>query len=98
MRSRCNSVVTSILLDADARLPAQWARRPAGGCWMKTRVLVVAGESTLRAAVARDLQSAGCSVELAANEKRAQELVARGAVDAAIVAPAALGARGIPLA
>ena len=61
---------------------------------MKSRILVVAGDLTVRAAVARILQSAGHAVELAADEKRSRELSDAGGIDAAIVAPSTLGAGG----
>ena len=54
---------------------------------MKKSILVVAQEMSLRGKVARLLQSAGYAVELAANEKRALELVADRKIEAAIVAP-----------
>ena len=57
---------------------------------MRKHVLIVAGDAATRAAVARVLQPAGYSVELAAGEKRARELVAAGGIDAAVVAPASL--------
>ena len=59
---------------------------------MKKHVLIVAGDLTLRATVARILQSAGYGVELATGDKRTRELVADGKIDAAIVAPSSLGA------
>jgi DNA-binding response OmpR family regulator/class 3 adenylate cyclase/predicted ATPase len=52
---------------------------------MRKLVLVVARETALRAKIARLLQPAGYAVELAANEKRALELVASAGIDAAIV-------------
>src|ERR1700724_2631023 len=52
---------------------------------MRKLVLVVARETALRAKIARLLQPAGYAVELAANEKRALELVANERIDAAIV-------------
>jgi hypothetical protein len=51
------------------------------------RVLVVSGETALRAAVVRLLQPAGHFVELATSEKRARELIGGGAFGAAIIAP-----------
>jgi LuxR family maltose regulon positive regulatory protein len=54
---------------------------------VKKSILVVAQEMSLRGKVARLLQSAGYAVELAANEKRALELVADRKIEAAIVAP-----------
>jgi DNA-binding response OmpR family regulator/class 3 adenylate cyclase/predicted ATPase len=50
------------------------------------RVLVLAQEMAHRAKIARTLQSAGYTVELAENEKRAFELIGSGKIDAAIVA------------
>src|SRR5438105_1790225 len=55
---------------------------------MRKLVLVVAQETALRAKIARLLQPAGYAVELAANEKRALELVANKGIDAAIVVTA----------
>ena len=52
---------------------------------MRKLVLVVARETALRAKIARLLQPAGYAVELAANEKRALEVVANAGIDAAIV-------------
>ncbi|WP_198024906.1 AAA family ATPase [Bradyrhizobium sp. Cp5.3] len=52
---------------------------------MKKRVLVVARETTLRAEIARALHPAGYSVELAAGEKRALELIANEQISTAIV-------------
>src|SRR5262245_13220186 len=49
-------------------------------------ILVVAQQIELRARIARVLQSAGYTVELAENEKRAFELIGSGKIDAAIVA------------
>jgi DNA-binding response OmpR family regulator len=60
--------------------------------------LVVAGDAQLRAAIVRILRPAGYAVELAGGEKRARELVAAGAIDAAIMAPSSLGACGPELA
>jgi DNA-binding response OmpR family regulator/class 3 adenylate cyclase/predicted ATPase len=53
---------------------------------MKKLVLVVAQATALRARIARLLQPAGYAVELAANEKRALELIVNEDIDAAIVA------------
>ena len=53
---------------------------------MKKLVLVVAQATALRAKIARLLQPAGYAVELAANEKRALELIVNEDIDAAIVA------------
>jgi predicted ATPase/DNA-binding response OmpR family regulator/class 3 adenylate cyclase len=55
---------------------------------MKARVLVVAGNASLRAAIARMLQSAGYTVEVAATESDARAVIAREKTMAAIVAPA----------
>jgi DNA-binding response OmpR family regulator/predicted ATPase/class 3 adenylate cyclase len=52
---------------------------------MKKLVLVVAHETALRARIARTLYPAGYSVELAAGEKRALELIAHKQINAAIV-------------
>jgi class 3 adenylate cyclase/DNA-binding response OmpR family regulator/predicted ATPase len=52
---------------------------------MRKLVLVVAQETALRARIARLLQPAGYAVELAANEKRALEVVANERIDAAIL-------------
>ena len=52
---------------------------------MRKLVLVVAQDTALRARIARLLQPAGYAVELAANEKRALELVINERIDAAIV-------------
>ena len=54
---------------------------------MKKRILIAAEEINLRARVARLLQSAGYSVELADNEKRARKLALNHKFDVAIVAP-----------
>lgn len=56
---------------------------------MKKRVLVVARETALRARIARVLQPAGYSIELAAGEKRALELIAREQINTAIVVSSA---------
>ena len=61
---------------------------------MKRRVLVVAGNVGLRAEIARILQPAGYTVELAGGADRARELSGAGKVDAAIVVPSSLGAAG----
>jgi DNA-binding response OmpR family regulator/class 3 adenylate cyclase/predicted ATPase len=53
---------------------------------MRSRVLVVADELELRARIARALQSAGYTVELAEDINRALKLAAGGTVEAAIVA------------
>jgi DNA-binding response OmpR family regulator/class 3 adenylate cyclase/predicted ATPase len=53
---------------------------------MRKRVLVLAQEMAHRAKIACTLQSAGYTVELAENEKRAFELIGSGKIDAAIVA------------
>ena len=52
---------------------------------MRKRVLVVAQQIELRARIARILQSAGYTVELAECQKRALELAAGGQIEAAIV-------------
>jgi DNA-binding response OmpR family regulator len=54
---------------------------------MQKRVLIVAEEIDLRARIARVLQPAGYSVELADNEKRALRLALNHKFDAALVAP-----------
>ena len=59
---------------------------------MKKHVLIIAGDLTLRATVARILQPAGYGVELATGDERTRELVADGKIDVAIVAPSSLGA------
>lgn len=64
---------------------------------MRKLVLVVARETALRAKVARLLQPAGYAVELAANEKRALELIVHENIISAIVAPGA-GLAGLALA
>jgi DNA-binding response OmpR family regulator len=56
---------------------------------MKVRVLVVAGNASLRTAIARMLQSAGYTVEVAATESEVRAVVASEKIVAAIVAPAA---------
>ena len=62
------------------------------------RILIVAQDTALRAAITRILQPAGYAVELAAGEKRARELSRDGRIDAAIVAPGSFGASGLTLA
>jgi DNA-binding response OmpR family regulator/predicted ATPase len=64
---------------------------------MKRNVLVIAGTTTLRAAIAQILQPAGYAVELAGGEERTRELLRVGNIDAVIVAPAFLGAGGVKL-
>ena len=64
---------------------------------MKKLVLVVAQATGLRAKIARLLQPAGYAVELAANEKRALELIVNEGIDAAIVVTDA-GLAGVALA
>ncbi len=54
---------------------------------MKKRILIAAEEINLRARVARLLQSAGYSVELADNENRARKLALNHKFNIAIVAP-----------
>ena len=54
---------------------------------MQKRVLIAAEEIDLRARIARVLQSAGYSVELAENEKRALKLALNHKFNAALVAP-----------
>src|SRR5580704_1557692 len=54
-------------------------------CGMKSRVLVVAQDTALRARIARLLQPAGFVVELSASEKRALELSANDVINAAII-------------
>jgi class 3 adenylate cyclase/DNA-binding response OmpR family regulator/predicted ATPase len=54
---------------------------------MRKRILVASRRMTLRASMARALQSAGYSVELAETRKRAVELVKGGLIDAAIIIP-----------
>src|SRR5262249_45589924 len=51
----------------------------------RRRILIAAQQIELRAKIAHLLQSAGCSVELAENQKRALELATGGGIDAAIV-------------
>src|SRR6516165_47344 len=57
----------------------------SGACAMDPRVLVVAQEMGLRAKIALVLRSAGYTVELAENRKRALEVAAREQIDAAII-------------
>jgi DNA-binding response OmpR family regulator/class 3 adenylate cyclase/predicted ATPase len=64
---------------------------------MRKHVLVVAQETALRAKIARLLQPAGYTVELAADEKRAFELIANEDIDAAIVVTGA-GLAGLAFA
>jgi TolB-like protein/DNA-binding response OmpR family regulator len=54
---------------------------------MKKRVLVVAHHLELRAKLARVLQPAGYTVELAADQRRALHLAAGGGIETAILAP-----------
>ena len=54
---------------------------------MQKRVLIAAEEIDLRARIARVLQSAGYSVELADNEKRALKLALNHKFNVAVVAP-----------
>jgi class 3 adenylate cyclase/predicted ATPase/DNA-binding response OmpR family regulator len=51
----------------------------------RRRILIAAQQIELRAKIARLLQTAGCSVELAESQKRALELAAGGGIEAAIV-------------
>src|SRR5262245_44886721 len=51
----------------------------------RRRILIAAQEIERRAKIARLLQTAGCSVELAENQKRALELAAGGGIEVAIV-------------
>jgi class 3 adenylate cyclase/DNA-binding response OmpR family regulator/predicted ATPase len=51
----------------------------------RRRILIAAQQIDLRAKLARLLQTAGCSVELAESQKRALELAAGGGIEAAIV-------------
>src|SRR5262245_9189062 len=55
----------------------------------RRRILIAAQEIELRATIARLLQTAGYSVELAESRKRALELAAGGGIEAAIVVPSA---------
>lgn len=64
---------------------------------MKRKILIVAGDATLRAAIARVLQPAGYAVEIAGEAERTRELLGLGDIDAAIVAPSSLGAGGLSL-
>jgi DNA-binding response OmpR family regulator len=64
---------------------------------MKKLVLVVAQETAFRAKIARLLQPAGYAVELAANKKRALELIVNQAIDVAIIVSSA-DVAGIALA
>jgi DNA-binding response OmpR family regulator/class 3 adenylate cyclase/tetratricopeptide (TPR) repeat protein len=66
---------------------------------MKRKVLIVSGDLTLRKDVANAiLQPADYMVELAATEERTLKLLEpAGGIDAAIVAPASLGADGLKL-
>jgi DNA-binding response OmpR family regulator len=54
---------------------------------MKTRILVVADDATLRAMLARGLLQAGYAVELAESARRAREVIAQESVALAILAP-----------
>ncbi|MBV9510837.1 MAG: winged helix-turn-helix domain-containing protein, partial [Caulobacteraceae bacterium] len=65
---------------------------------MKKRILMLAKDAALRAAVACILQPAGYAVELAGTTKRARELVTGGRIDAAIVATRSIGENGFQLA
>jgi DNA-binding response OmpR family regulator/class 3 adenylate cyclase/tetratricopeptide (TPR) repeat protein len=64
---------------------------------MKRKVLVIAADVTLRGAVATILQPEGYFVEHSASEERTRKLLETGGFDAAIVAPASLGADGLKL-
>jgi DNA-binding response OmpR family regulator len=65
---------------------------------MKSRILVVAGDASLRASLARWLMAAGYAVELAESPKRAREAVETTGIALAIMAPDGLGAAGAELA
>jgi DNA-binding response OmpR family regulator len=58
----------------------------------KPRILVVAGDTQLRATVARWLMTAGYGVEVAESLRHAQEAAANADISLAIVAPDGLGA------
>lgn len=64
---------------------------------MKRKVLVVASDAELRAAIVRILRPAGYAIELAGREDRARELLLIGDINAAIVVPFSLGAGGLKL-
>src|SRR5580692_9770346 len=65
---------------------------------MKHRILVVAEDAQVRAALARWLMAAGYAVELAEGAKRAREVIDSEAVVLGIIAPQGLGAAGRDLA
>src|ERR1700719_4244017 len=54
---------------------------------MKQRILIVGGDTGLRATLARWLIAAGYSVELAESARRAREVLANERIGLAIVAP-----------
>lgn len=60
---------------------------------MRTRVLVVAQQTALRAQVARLLVPQGCQVEIASTEKSVRQLLAKEQFDAAVIAPSSIAAR-----
>jgi class 3 adenylate cyclase/DNA-binding response OmpR family regulator len=64
---------------------------------MGKRILVVAQQTALRAAVARVLQPAGYTAEIASGEKRARQLIAEGQFEGVIVAAGALNTGGLAL-
>jgi predicted ATPase/class 3 adenylate cyclase/DNA-binding response OmpR family regulator len=54
---------------------------------MRPRVLVIAPQAGLRAAIARGLAVLGCPVELASSEKTARQLLTKEKFGAAVIAP-----------
>lgn len=65
---------------------------------MKTRILVVANDASLRATIARGLLRAGYAVELAESPKHAREVMAEEGIALAILAPHGMGTAASELA
>jgi DNA-binding response OmpR family regulator len=65
---------------------------------MKTRILAVASDASLRATIARALLRAGYAVELAEGVKHAREVLANEGAALAILAPHGMGAAAADLA
>jgi DNA-binding response OmpR family regulator len=76
----------------------RFGRQDLNASMAKSRILVVAGDASLRATLARWLMSAGYAVELAESAKRAREAVESIGIALAIVTPDGLDADGLDLA
>jgi DNA-binding response OmpR family regulator len=76
----------------------RFGRQDSKASMTKSHILVVAGDASLRAILARWLMAAGYLVELAESAKRAREVVESNGIALVVVAPDGLGGDGLHLA